>query len=81
MIVAISASTHSSIASLVTAVPGKSLNVSPTMPSVAFALSHEARKPSGVNSSPSLFSGIVLPITTMSLRPEMTAFAKNSTAH
>lgn len=51
--VAISASVHSARARRVTAVPRRSLNVTPTMRARLHALRHEARKPSGVQGFPS----------------------------
>jgi hypothetical protein len=51
--VAISASVAPASASRVTAVPRKSLKVTPTMPALALALANEARKPSGVQGLPS----------------------------
>jgi hypothetical protein len=47
--VAISGSVHPARASRVTAVPRRSLNVTPAMPTFAHALRHDARKPSGVH--------------------------------
>ena len=52
--VAISASVHSAIASRVTAVPRKSWNVTPTIPTALHALPHDARNPSDVHGLPSL---------------------------
>jgi hypothetical protein len=49
VIVAISASVHSASARRVTAVPRKSLNVTPLMPALAQALRHDARKPAAVH--------------------------------
>ena len=56
---AISASVQPTNASRVTAVPRKSLNVTPTMCALSHALPHEARKPSGVHGRPSEVNSIV----------------------
>jgi len=47
-------------ASLVTAVPRKSLNVNPAIPALAHALRHDARKPSGVEGFPSIVVRIIV---------------------
>lgn len=56
--VAISASVHPASARRVTAVPRRSLKVTPTMPAAAHAFRQEDRNPSGVHGSPSLFNRI-----------------------
>ena len=58
--VAISASVHPAIASRVTAVPRRSLNVTPTTPTDLHALPHEARKPSDVHGLPSLLVRMIV---------------------
>src|SRR5262249_28067384 len=50
---AIIASVHSTMANRVTAVPRRSLNVTPVTPAAACALRHEARNPSEVHGLPS----------------------------
>ena len=60
MIVAISASVHPAMASLVTAVPRRSWNVRPTTPARLHALPHDARKPSDVHGAPSLFVKMIV---------------------
>jgi hypothetical protein len=52
--VAISASVHPAMASRVTAVPRKSLNVTPTIPAFVRAIDHDARNPCEVHGLPAL---------------------------
>jgi len=52
--VAISASVHPAMASRVTAVPRKSLNVTPTMPAFVRAIDQDARNPCEVPGLPAL---------------------------
>jgi hypothetical protein len=54
VIAAIWASVQSTSASRVTAVPRRSLNVTPLMPAAICALRHYARKPSDVHGLPSM---------------------------
>src|SRR5438270_12565371 len=56
---AICASVQPTRASLVTAVPRRSLNVSPEMPALMHALPQLARMPSGVHGRPSLVSRMI----------------------
>ena len=58
--VAISASVQPASASRVTAVPRKSLNVTPTTPADLHALRQDARKPSGDHGLPSLFVRMIV---------------------
>ena len=55
---AISASVQPAIASLVTAMPRRSLKVTPTMPAFLQAFLHEERKPSSVHGLLSVLSKI-----------------------
>ena len=54
VIAAISASVHPTSASRVTAVPRRSLKVTPVTPAAACALRHDARNPSDVHGLPSI---------------------------
>jgi hypothetical protein len=60
VIVAISASVHPASASRVTAVPRRSLNVTPNIPARLHAFRHEVRKPSGVQGFPSVVVRIMV---------------------
>ena len=60
VIVAISVSVHPASASRVTAVPRRSLNVTPNIPARLHAFRHEVRKPSGVQGFPSVVVGIMV---------------------
>src|SRR5215470_16102601 len=60
VIVAISASVQSASARRVTAVPRRSLNVTPTIPAFEHALRQDDRKPSGVQGFPSAVVRIIV---------------------
>ena len=68
MMVAISASVQPARARRVTAVPRRSLKVTPAMPARLHALRHEVRKPSGIYGLPSLVVRIIVEHFTIASR-------------